>query len=142
MRLRPEDPTINDHLGDAYWRAGRRREAVFKWSTALDLKPDEEFIPDIQRKMKEGLPEPGTATAQKAEAVDKQQTESIVVANNGAADENAYVVLPGQSLWDIAAKVLGDGDRYTDILELNPVLQGDPDRIVPGQKLRMPSGAN
>ena len=142
VRLRPEDPTINDHLGDAYWRAGRRREAVFKWSTALDLKPDEEFIPDIQRKMKEGLPEPGTATAQKAEAVDKQQTESIVVANNGAADENAYVVLSGQSLWDIAAKVLGDGDRYTDILELNPVLQGDPDRIVPGQKLRMPSGAN
>lgn len=142
VRLRPEDPTISDHLGDAYWRAGRRREAVFKWSTALDLKPDEEFIPDIQRKLREGLADEGTSTAQKAEAVDKQQTESIVVARNGTADSPSYVVRPGQSLWDIAAKVLGDGGRYIDILELNPVLQGDPDRIVPGQKLRIPSGAN
>ena len=142
VRLRPEDPTINDHLGDAYWRAGRRREAVFKWSTALDLKPDEEFIPDIRRKMKEGLPELGSATAQKAEAVDKQQTESIVVAQTGTAQDGSYVVLPGQSLWDIASKVLGDGERYTDILRINPALKGDPDRIVPGQRLRMPPGAN
>src|SRR5438046_10430564 len=26
--LKPEDPTINDHLGDAYWRVGRKLEEI------------------------------------------------------------------------------------------------------------------
>ncbi|WP_208438323.1 tetratricopeptide repeat protein, partial [Bartonella taylorii] len=29
VRLQPEDPTQNDHLGDAYWKVGRKREAIF-----------------------------------------------------------------------------------------------------------------
>jgi len=37
--LKPEDPTINDHLGDAYWRIGRTLEAKFQWAHARDLKP-------------------------------------------------------------------------------------------------------
>lgn len=31
---------INDHLGDAYWRSGRKREARFQWQKALDLNDD------------------------------------------------------------------------------------------------------
>ena len=38
--LKPDDPTINDHLGDAYWRVGRTLEAHFQWSQAKDFKPD------------------------------------------------------------------------------------------------------
>lgn len=38
------DPEINDHLGDAYWRVGRRDEARFQWKAVLTLKPD----PDIR----------------------------------------------------------------------------------------------
>ncbi|MDR1477280.1 MAG: hypothetical protein LBI17_04105 [Rickettsiales bacterium] len=30
----PKNPVIMDHLGDIYWSAGRRREAVFEWSKA------------------------------------------------------------------------------------------------------------
>lgn len=141
VRLRPEDPVINDHLGDAYWRTGRRREAVFKWSAALDLKPDEQFVPEIRRKLREGLPELEKPAEQKAEVIDRQQTDSIAVAAATAPDR-FHKVRAGQSLWDIAAEHLGDGERYIDILELNPVLQGDPDRIVPGQTLRLPSGTN
>ncbi len=37
--LKPEDPTINDHLGDAYWRVGRTLEAKFQWARARDLSP-------------------------------------------------------------------------------------------------------
>jgi len=33
-------PTINDHLGDAYWRIGRTLEAKFQWAHARDLKPE------------------------------------------------------------------------------------------------------
>ena len=37
--LRPEDPVLNDHLGDAYWRVGREREARFQCGPGLELEP-------------------------------------------------------------------------------------------------------
>ncbi|MBA4047647.1 MAG: hypothetical protein C0476_03800, partial [Sphingomonas sp.] len=33
----PDNTTINDHLGDAYWRAGRHFEARYAWSAAKGL---------------------------------------------------------------------------------------------------------
>ncbi|MCP1195958.1 tetratricopeptide repeat protein [Acetobacter senegalensis] len=36
----PEDPEVNYHLGEAYWRAGRHSEAVDQWNVALGLKPE------------------------------------------------------------------------------------------------------
>jgi tetratricopeptide (TPR) repeat protein len=53
--LRPEDPIINDHLGDVYWKVGRYRESCFQWRHAISLEPDEEEIPKIRKKMREGL---------------------------------------------------------------------------------------
>lgn len=35
--LLPNDPEINDHLGDAYWRVGRKLEAHFQWNVAYSL---------------------------------------------------------------------------------------------------------
>ena len=52
VELKPEDPTINDHLGDAYWRVGRTLEAHFQWAHARDLKPDPEDLPKIEAKLK------------------------------------------------------------------------------------------
>ena len=40
--LEPGDATVNGHLGDAYWEAGRRLEAVFQWRRAMNLKPEPE----------------------------------------------------------------------------------------------------
>jgi tetratricopeptide (TPR) repeat protein len=37
--LEPEDATINGHLGDAYWAAGRKMEATYQWRRALTLNP-------------------------------------------------------------------------------------------------------
>lgn len=36
----PEDPEVNYHLGEAYWRAGRKSEAVDQWNVALGLHPE------------------------------------------------------------------------------------------------------
>ena len=55
--LKPEDPTINDHLGDAYWRVGRTLEAKFQWAHARDLKPEPEDLPKIEAKIENGLPD-------------------------------------------------------------------------------------
>ncbi len=52
--LKPEDPTINDHLGDAYWRVGRTLEAKFQWAHARDLKPEPEELPKIEAKIENG----------------------------------------------------------------------------------------
>ena len=53
--LKPEDPTINDHLGDAYWRVGRTLEAKFQWAHARDLKPEADELPKIEAKIAGGL---------------------------------------------------------------------------------------
>lgn len=56
VELRPQDPTINDHLGDVYWRVGRRAEARYQWERALRLEPEPDAVPQIKKKLAEGLP--------------------------------------------------------------------------------------
>ena len=54
-RLMPVDPIVTDHLGDIYWMAGRKREALFQWRRALSFKPEDQEKPRIQRKIEVGL---------------------------------------------------------------------------------------
>lgn len=51
--LESVDPTINEHLGDAYWAAGRRLEAGFQWRRSLNFGPDPDDVPKIQAKLRE-----------------------------------------------------------------------------------------
>ena len=55
--LVPGDPTINDHLGDALWRAGRRIDARFQWNHALTFADNDTDKAAIERKLKTGLTE-------------------------------------------------------------------------------------
>jgi len=57
VELKPVDPTINDHLGDVYWKVDRMLEAKFQWSHARDLKPEEDELVKIEQKLKVGLQE-------------------------------------------------------------------------------------
>jgi tetratricopeptide (TPR) repeat protein len=66
VELKPDDPTINDHLGDVYWRTGRELEAQFQWSHARDLKPEPEELKKIEEKLRTGLPEETSTTADRA----------------------------------------------------------------------------
>ncbi|HSV27010.1 MAG TPA: LysM peptidoglycan-binding domain-containing protein, partial [Sedimentisphaerales bacterium] len=51
-----------------------------------------------------------------------------------------YVVVQGDSLWAIAAKSLGSGARYREILKLNSDRLGsDGSRLTVGMKLRIPA---
>jgi tetratricopeptide (TPR) repeat protein len=52
----PANAEINDHLGDAYWQVGRKREAGFQWKRVLTLDPDAERKAGVERKLAEGLP--------------------------------------------------------------------------------------
>jgi predicted negative regulator of RcsB-dependent stress response len=55
VELEPNDPVLNDHLGDALWRVGREREARFQWDQALTLKPTPEDEGKIKKKLESGL---------------------------------------------------------------------------------------
>ncbi|MBL1147794.1 MAG: hypothetical protein D8M28_08890 [Proteobacteria bacterium] len=67
----PYDVTINDHLGDAYWRVGRRVEARFQWERAYNLAKAKSDKERIYRKLEAGLPgqnpgkQPKTVTAER-----------------------------------------------------------------------------
>jgi len=52
---RASAPDVNDHLGDAYWRVGRKIDARFQWQHALQLNPDAKQKPLIERKLQFGL---------------------------------------------------------------------------------------
>ena len=55
-----------------------------------------------------------------------------------SAAESFYTVVEGDSLWNIAEAQLGDGNRYTEILTLNPRIEEDQPLFV-GTKLKLPT---
>ena len=67
-----------------------------------------------------------------------QVDESLTVASDDGSDSEMYVVEPGDTLWAIATAAYGDGNRYPEIFEANKPMLSDPDKILPGQVLRIP----
>ena len=53
----PANAVVFDHLGDAYWQAGRKNEARFQWQHALTATQDIEDLDTekVKRKMEKGL---------------------------------------------------------------------------------------
>jgi nucleoid-associated protein YgaU len=49
-----------------------------------------------------------------------------------------HTVAKGDTLWAIAKTHLGDGNRYQEIFEANRPMLSHPDKIYPGQVLRIP----
>ncbi len=84
------------------------------------------------------------------DAVSQEMKEKIILAVGnveGVAeveDEVAggdpvfHTVEKGDTLWAIAAKTLGNGARYEEIFEANKPMLSHPDKIYPGQVLRIP----
>ena len=72
--------------------------------------------------------------------VDPAATAAAAAAAKAAAEEEYYVIQKGDTLWGIAKKHLGDGNRYPEIFEANREVILDPDKIFPGKKIRIPAG--
>ena len=84
------------------------------------------------------------------EAVDQETKEKIIMAvgnadgvaavedNAGGSDPKFHEVKKGDTLWKIAEATLGNGARYPEIFEANTPMLRDPDKIYPGQRLRIP----
>ncbi len=68
--------------------------------------------------------------------------DEINVAQTEAAPSDWYTVQSGDSLSKIAKQFYGDPNKYMLIFESNRPMLTDPDKIYPGQMLRIPSQAS
>ena len=69
----------------------------------------------------------------------------VVITTAGDADRipstvptTDYIIEDGDSFWKIAQEKLGDGNRYTEILELNPTISEDQTLNI-GAKIKIPA---
>jgi nucleoid-associated protein YgaU len=60
------------------------------------------------------------------------------VAAPAQPEDTYYVIEKGDSLWKIAAHYYGDGNKWKQLFEANKEVILDPDKIFPGQKIRIP----
>ena len=65
--------------------------------------------------------------------------EDKLTVEAAAAEPRFYTVVKGDTLWKIAASQYGNGAKYTAIFEANKPMLSDPDKIYPGQNLRIPA---
>ena len=74
VSMLPADVTVNEHLGDVYWRMGRRNEARFQWDRSLTYSKGDASSAEIQEKIKHGLPEKNEI---EKSAADKKLTDVV-----------------------------------------------------------------
>jgi nucleoid-associated protein YgaU len=99
----------NEEVKNAVWSAIKAVDPSY-----ADLTADISIDPS--------LPVPKQAAAQPA----------------AAASPRTYEVKSGDSLSKIAKQIYGDAGKYTKIFEANRDQLSDPDKIQPGQKLKIP----
>ncbi|MBR9861821.1 peptidoglycan-binding protein LysM [Neptunicoccus cionae] len=85
----------------------------------------------------------GTAVSQEMKekvilAVGNVEGVAAVDDSAGGDDPVFHTVEKGDTLWAISQKALGDGNRYNEIFEANKPMLSHPDKIYPGQVLRIP----
>lgn len=77
-----------------------------------------------------------------AEVVPKADFSDVSARVDSTAEvvgEQSYTVQKGDSLSKIAKHVYGDGNAWKRIFEANHDVLDDPDKIFPGQVLRIPA---
>lgn len=68
-----------------------------------------------------------------------QQQQASAGSQGQKPPQRSYVVQPGDSLSKIAKDVYGNANEYNKIFEANRDILQDPNKIVPGQTLKIPA---
>jgi LysM repeat protein len=74
-------------------------------------------------------------------AVEHVNDQMTVATPSATSEGRYYTVKSGDSLSKISREMYGDANRYQAIFEANQPMLSDPDKIYPGQKLRIPEVA-
>ncbi len=67
------------------------------------------------------------------------EIEDTASTQDSAPEATTHTVEKGDTLWAISSKHLGNGARYEEIFEANRPMLSHPDKIYPGQVLRIPA---
>ena len=70
--------------------------------------------------------------------VSQVEAAEVSVAGDTPAQATFHEVKKGDTLWAISERAYGNGSKYTVIFEANRPMLSDPDKIYPGQMLRIP----
>lgn len=70
--------------------------------------------------------------------IESVSAEQLTITQPATETYTYYTIDSGDTLWGIAEKHLGAGNRYNEIFEANKEVIKDPDLIYPGQKIRIP----
>lgn len=68
-----------------------------------------------------------------------QEVVADIQARPGGEASRTYTVKPGDTLSKIAKELLGNANAYPKIFEANRDQLSDPDKIQPGQQLKIPA---
>lgn len=109
------------------------------------------------RGLEVGFDGASTTATVAGEAADQASREKVVLAAGNVENVSAvedrltvaaaapeavfYTVVKGDTLWKIAQQHYGNGSKYPAIFEANQPMLTHPDRIYPGQVLRIPPAA-
>lgn len=81
----------------------------------------------------------GVATTETVLGAGGSASAAQASAGGGEAQSRFYTVQKGDTLSKIAKEFYGDANKYPQIFEANKPMLKDPDKIYPGQMLRIPA---
>lgn len=79
-----------------------------------------------------------SSTEQVVQKADFSDVSSTVTSTEEIVGEQQYTVQKGDNLSKIAKNMLGDANAWKRIFEANRDVLDDPDKIFPGQTLKIP----
>lgn len=118
-----------EHLGSAN-----------KWQLIMDVNTD---VLDNPRQLRAGMKlripaEPVVELIEEANEALSAENREIAAEHIERIETNTYTVKEGDSLYRIAADLLGDGERYHEIYKANKDKLSSATDIRPGMKLKLP----
>lgn len=97
-----------------------------------------EGMPNVSRVVNEiNVSAPGPAETE-APAPAEAASEGDSPAGDESEGGRTYTVKPGDTLWKISQEMYGSGSKYMKIFEANTPMLENPDKIFPGQELKIP----
>lgn len=111
---------------------------VGTYQFSIDLKEYREVeVRKIKKKKKKKSSKKGKSSKKKKSRTTKKKTAKRT---NSKAVPDTYIVKKGDCLYNLAKKFYGDGSKSSKIYNANKkVIGGNPNKIYPGQVLKIPS---
>ncbi|MBN1870972.1 MAG: LysM peptidoglycan-binding domain-containing protein [Candidatus Omnitrophica bacterium] len=123
--------------------AAEQLGGIHRWQYLYEFNKDRINDPDLLQPgtvLVIPIEQEGQGKSAKATAVSPQAPRPRISSEEQAPKETyTYTIMKNDSLWKIAKKQLGDGNRWKEIYELNKSKIKNPDSLTPGAEILIPA---